>query len=106
MSVLAPEGEILQNKGVSALIRDSIWRNAIAKQAGDLSVRGFLSDYYSTPAHWDVKASATRVLRALNSWSHSQSSYIEGGSYVSSMSLMILRGRDAHLFHMGDTLVF
>ncbi len=106
MSVLAPEGEILQNKGVSALISDSIWRNAIAKQAGDLSVRGFLSDYYSTPAHWDVKTSATRVLRALNSWSHSQSSYIEGGSYVSSMSLMILRGCDAHLFHMGDTLVF
>ena len=106
MSVLITEGEMLQSKGVSALISDSIWRNAIAKQAGDLSVRGFLADYYSTPAHWDVKTSATRVLRALNSWSYSQSSYIEGGSYVSSMSLMVLRGRDAHLFHMGDTLVF
>ncbi|MDW5376629.1 protein kinase [Halomonas sp. HP20-15] len=106
MSVLIPEGELLQSKGVSALISDSIWRNAIAKQAGDLSVRGFLADYYSTPSHWDVKTSATRVLRALNSWSYSQSSYIEGGSYVSSMSLMVLRGRDAHLFHMGDTLLF
>lgn len=80
MSVLATEGEMLRTKGTCALISDSIWRNAIAKQAGDLSVRGFLTDYYSTPLHWDVKTSATRVLRALNSWSYSQSSYIEVGS--------------------------
>ncbi|TDX30434.1 serine/threonine protein kinase [Modicisalibacter xianhensis] len=106
MSVQVPEGNTLRSKGVCALISDSTWRNAIAKQAGDLSVRGFLADYYSTPEHWDVKTSATRVLRALNSWSYSQSGYIEGGSYVSSMSAMVLRDREAHLFHMGDTLVF
>jgi len=107
MSVLVPEdAAALGAKGVCALISDSIWRNAIAKQAGDLSVRGFLTDYYSTPAHWEVKDSATRVLRALNSWSHSQSRYIEGGSYVSSMSAIVFRGAEAHLFHMGDTLVF
>ncbi|MCP1366207.1 bifunctional serine/threonine-protein phosphatase/kinase [Halomonas sp. BBD48] len=96
----------MRSKGVCALISDSTWRNAIAKQAGDLSVRGFLADYYSTPEHWDIKTSATRVLRALNSWSYSQSGYIKGGSYVSSMSAMVLRDREAHLFHMGDTLVF
>ncbi|MBZ9560327.1 MULTISPECIES: bifunctional protein-serine/threonine kinase/phosphatase [Modicisalibacter] len=107
MSVLVPEDEsTLGSKGACALISDSIWRNAIAKQAGDLSVRGFLTDYYSTPGHWDVKTSATRVLRALNSWSYSQSSYIEGGSYVSSLSAIVFRGRDAHVFHLGDTLVF
>lgn len=106
MSVQVAEGNLMRSKGACALISDSTWRNAIAKQAGDLSVRGFLADYYSTPEHWDVKTSATRVLRALNSWSYSQSGYIEGGSYVSSMSAMILRDREAHLFHMGDTLVF
>lgn len=106
MSVRLAEDSTQRTKGTCALISDSTWRNAIAKQAGDLSVRGFLADYYSTPEHWDIKTSATRVLRALNSWSYSQSGYIEGGSYVSSMSAMILRGREAHLFHMGDTLVF
>nr|WP_089729011.1 bifunctional protein-serine/threonine kinase/phosphatase [Halomonas muralis] len=106
MSVRIAEGNALSAKGASALISDSTWRNAIAKQAGDLSVRSFLADYYSTPDHWDVKNSATRVLRALNSWSYSQSGHIEGGSYVSSLSAMVYRGREAHLFHMGDTLVF
>ncbi len=106
MSVQIPEGEQLAMKGACAVIADSTSRNAIAKQAGDLSVRGFLADYFSTPAHWDVKTAATRVLRALNGWCFSQSRYVAGGSYVSSLSAMVFRDRMAHLFHMGDTLVF
>lgn len=106
MSVRFPEAPLLSAKGGCAIISDSISRNTMAKQAGDLSVRGFLADYFSTPDHWDVKTSATRVLRALNSWCYSQSQHVKEGSFVSSMSVMVFRGREAHLFHMGDTLVF
>ncbi|KAA0014294.1 protein kinase [Billgrantia pellis] len=107
MSVrVAEEPGQLAAKGACALISDTSSRNAIAKQAGDLSVRGFLADYFSTPDHWDVKTSATRVLRALNGWCYSQSTFVENGSYVASLSAMVYRGREAHLFHMGDTLVF
>ncbi len=106
MSVRIPDGPLLRVKGASAVISDSTSRNAIAKQAGDISVRGFLADYFSTPDHWDVKMSATRVLRALNGWCHSQSDHIREGSYMSSLSAMVFLGREAHLFHMGDTLVF
>jgi len=106
MSVRFPEPALLNAKGASALISDSIRRNSMAKQAGDLSVRGFLADYYSTPDHWDVKTSATRVLRALNGWCYSQSQCVAEGSYVSSLSAVVYRGRTAHLFHLGDTLVF
>ncbi|GHC25510.1 bifunctional protein-serine/threonine kinase/phosphatase [Aidingimonas halophila] len=106
MSVRIPEQPLLGCKGVSAVISDSTSRNSIAKQAGDLSVRGFLADYYSTPEHWDIKTSATRVLYALNSWCFSQSRHVAGGSYIASLSAMVFRGSEAHLFHMGDTLVF
>ncbi|WP_456270188.1 bifunctional serine/threonine-protein phosphatase/kinase [Kushneria sp. AK178] len=107
MSVQIPDNpRQLDNKGACAIIADSTWRNAIARQAGDISVRGFLSDYYSTPDHWDIKTSATRVLRALNGWCYSQSRYVQGGSYISSLSAVIFRGRESFLFHMGDTLVF
>ncbi|QJQ94089.1 MULTISPECIES: bifunctional protein-serine/threonine kinase/phosphatase [Halomonadaceae] len=106
MSVRIPETSLRSIKGVSALISDSTSRNAIAKQAGDISVRGFLTDYYSTPDHWDIKSSATRVLRALNGWCYSQSGHVRDGSYISSLSIMVFHGRMAHLFHMGDTLVF
>ncbi|WP_115853595.1 bifunctional protein-serine/threonine kinase/phosphatase [Kushneria indalinina] len=107
MSVQVPDNaRQLEIKGACAIIADSTWRNAIARQAGDISVRGFLADYYSTPDHWDIKTSATRVLRALNGWCYSQSRYVQGGSYISSLSAIIFRGRESYLFHMGDTLVF
>lgn len=107
MSVQIPDNpRQLEAKGACAIIADSTWRNAIARQAGDISVRGFLADYYSTPDHWDIKTSATRVLRALNGWCYSQSRYVQGGSYISSLSAIIFRGRESFLFHMGDTLVF
>lgn len=106
MSVRFPEPPLLAAKGACALISDSTLRNNLAKQAGDLSVKGFLADYFATPDHWDVKTSATRVLRALNAWCFSQNRQMADGSYVSSLSAMVYRGREAHLFHMGDTLVF
>ncbi|MGM0615599.1 MAG: protein kinase domain-containing protein [Pseudomonadota bacterium] len=106
MSVRIPEAPLLQAKGGCAIISDSVARNSLAKQAGDLSVRGFLADYFSTPDHWDIKVSATRVLRALNSWCYSQSQHVHSGSFVSSLSALVLRHREGHLFHMGDTLVF
>ncbi|WFE72005.1 protein kinase [Halomonas sp. M1] len=106
MSVRLPEKPLLNVKGGCAVISDSISRNTMAKQAGDLSVRGFLADYYSTPDHWDTKTSATRVLRALNGWCYSQSQHVKEGSFVSSLSAIVFRGREAELFHMGDTLVF
>lgn len=107
MSVRLPdEAGLLTAKGACAVISDTSSRNAIAKQAGDLSVRGFLADYFSTPDHWDVKTSATRVLRALNAWCYSQSHFVENGSFVAALSAMVYRGQEAHLFHMGDTLVF
>ncbi|MGQ7247533.1 protein kinase domain-containing protein [Halomonas sp. V046] len=106
MSVCLPDDGQMGTKGACALISDSASRHALAKQAGDLSVRGFLADYYSTPEHWDVKAAATRVLRSLNAWCHGQTRQMQDGSYVSSLSTMVFLGRDAHLFHVGDTLVF
>nr|WP_298415492.1 protein kinase [uncultured Halomonas sp.] len=106
MAVNLPKGATLYSKGACALIGDSTSHNVIAKQAGDLSLRAFLADYYSTPAHWDIKTSVTRVLQALNSWSHSQSRHVAEGSYVSSLSALVLHGAAGHLFHIGDTLVF
>ncbi|ALM52905.1 bifunctional protein-serine/threonine kinase/phosphatase [Halomonas huangheensis] len=106
MSVSMPSGQQMSTKGACALISDSASRNALAAQAGDLCVRGFLADYYSTPEHWDVKDSVYRVMRALNAWCHGQTRQLPEGSYVSSMSALVLAGRDAHLFHVGDTMVF
>ncbi|SFW98596.1 serine/threonine-protein kinase [Marinospirillum alkaliphilum] len=106
MAVSCPKDSQLAIKGVAGIIADSTWRNAIAKQAGETCVKGFIADYYATPDNWDVKTSANRVLSALNSWLFAQSRTVTNGSYISSMSVLLLRGRQANLFHMGDTLVY
>ncbi|SEI42182.1 Serine/threonine protein kinase [Allopseudospirillum japonicum] len=106
MATAIPSGSQLATKGVAAVIADSTWRNAIAKQAGETCVKGFLADYFATPDNWDVKTSVKRVLSALNTWMFSQSRSVANGSYVSSFSSIILRARTAYLFHLGDTLVF
>ena len=106
MSVRVPEGSGLAAKGVSAVVSDATWRNAIAKQAAETCVRGFLADYYATPDNWDVKTSATKVLSALNGWLFSQGKNVANGNYISSFSGVVLKGRHGHLFHMGDTLVY
>lgn len=106
MAVASPKDSQLAVKGVAAVIADSTWHNVMAKQAGETSIRGFIADYYSTPDNWDVKTSAKKVLSALNSWLFAQNSKLTNGSYISSMSALLLRGQQAHLFHMGDTLVY
>ncbi|WP_255487346.1 bifunctional serine/threonine-protein phosphatase/kinase [Oceanospirillum sediminis] len=106
MSVRVPDGSALAAKGIAAVVADSTWRNVIAKQAAETCVRGFLADYYATPDNWDVKTSATKVLSALNGWLFSQGKSVANGNYISSFSSIVLRGRQGHLFHMGDTLVY
>lgn len=105
MSVTVPEGELLALRGACALISDATRRSA-PKQSGDVSVRGFLADYFATPDRWDIQQAASRVLHALNDWCFWQRRQVNDGGYLSSVSVMLYSGREAHLFHVGDTRVF
>ncbi|WP_435631710.1 protein kinase domain-containing protein [Carnimonas bestiolae] len=106
VAVQLAEGDSHERFDACALIADSPWRNAIARQAADLAIKGFLADYPSTPAEWPIKRAATRVLLALNGWCFSQSRFVASGSYVSSLSALILHHDQGHLFHAGDTVVY
>lgn len=105
-AVQLAESDMRDRFGACALIADSPSRNAIAQQAADLAIKGFLADYSSTPAEWTIKRAATRVLLALNGWCFSQSRFVTSGSYVSSLSALILHRDQGHLFHAGDTVVY
>ncbi|WP_344704790.1 protein kinase domain-containing protein [Halomonas cibimaris] len=105
MTVRLPDKPLIHAKGGCALMGDAVAPGARAGQAAALGVRAFAADYFSTPDHWSVKRSATRVLQALNGWCHGQSRRRET-SFVASLSALIFRRQSAYLFHLGDTLVF
>jgi serine/threonine protein phosphatase PrpC len=106
-----PTGSRLISKGVAIALADGISSSAVSQIASAAAVRGFLDDYYCTSEAWSVPRAAQRVLDACNSWLHAQNQrsdarFDRDRGYVCTFSALILKGRDAHLLHVGDTRVY
>jgi len=103
-----PEEPALTMKGMVALIADGVSSAEAGKEASEICVKNFLSDYYSTPDSWAVKTSAQRILSALNRWLYAQGmgyATAEQG-YISTLSAMVIKSRTAHILHVGDSRVY
>ena len=101
----------LSTKGVVVALADGISSSAVSHIASAAAVRGFLDDYYGTSEAWTVRRAAQRVLSAINSWLHAQTQrsdarFDKDRGYVCTFSALILKGRMAHLVHVGDTRVY
>jgi serine/threonine protein phosphatase PrpC len=101
----------LGTKGIVVALADGISSSAVSQVASAAAVRGFLDDYYCTSEAWSVRRSAQRVLDATNSWLHAQTQRGDGRfdldrGYVCTFSALILKGREAHLLHVGDTRIY
>ncbi|PCJ46666.1 MAG: serine/threonine protein kinase [Moraxellaceae bacterium] len=103
-----PVGEQLASKGVAMVIADGVSAAEAGKEASETCVRGFLSDYYSTPDSWSVKQSAHKVLVALNRWLYGLGQrYIDAEKgYVTTFSALIIKSHTAHVFHAGDSRIY
>nr|MBP6615749.1 protein kinase [Aquabacterium sp.] len=106
-----PTASQLGAKGLAIALADGISSSAVSHVASAAAVRGFLDDYYCTSEAWSVRRAAQRVLNATNSWLHAQTQrsdarFDKDRGYVCTFSALILKGRSAHLFHVGDTRVY
>lgn len=102
-----PEGGLLTSKGIAIAIADGVSSSAAAKEASQMAITGFLSDYYATPETWSTQKSACQVIQSLNRylWSLSQNNTRQEG-YLTTFSLLILKGNSAFIFHVGDTRIY
>ena len=99
------------SKGLALALADGISSSAVSQFASASAVRSFLEDYFLTSEAWTVKRSALCVLSAANAWLHGQGQRGEGRfnkdrGYVCTFSALILKGRDLHLLHVGDSRVY
>lgn len=106
-----PKDGALHSKGIVLAIADGISSSEVSQFASAAAIQSFLSDYYCTSEAWSVKASAQRVLSALNTWLYSQthrSQYSENinRGYVCTFSTLILKSSTGYLFHTGDSRIF
>jgi len=104
--VLCPSGQLLESKGITAIIADGMGSCEHPKEASYNCVNGFISDYYSTPDSWTIRSSAAKVLTALNSWLYSKGLDLHVKAYVSTFSALILKSTTAHILHIGDSRIY
>jgi serine/threonine protein kinase len=105
---LIPEGGLIHSKGIAAAIADGMSSSEGGKEASQVSVTGFLTDYFSTPESWTVRTSVQRVLGALNRWLYSQGQvrHDSARGMVTTFSGMVLKSSTAHIFHVGDSRIY
>ena len=109
MGLLVPRDNAqLTHKGVAAVIADGVSAADAGREAADTSVQNFLNDYFSTPDTWTVETSALKVISALNSWLYSKSAQFTTAQkgFVCTLTVLIVKSRTAHIFHVGDTRVY
>ena len=106
--VLIPEGDSLENKGIAIAIADGMSGSEGGKEASQMSVRMFLSDYYSTPDAWSVKKAVSKIISAMNTWLYSQGQkkFDSAKGMVTTFSALVLKSQTLHLFHIGDSRVY
>lgn len=108
LGIRIPEQPLLTTKGIALAIADGVSDAAHGKEASDICVQNFLSDYYSTPDAWSVKTSVQRVLTALNRWLYSQGAtqFAEYRGYVTTFSALVLKSQVGYVFHVGDSRIY
>ncbi len=92
---------------VIAAIADGIGGAKGGRIAAETAVRGFLDGFCDLPETMEVQRAGARIVSALNGWINSigrQDPELAGLGCT--FTALVLRGRVAHLLHVGDTRVY
>ncbi|MGH1451626.1 MAG: protein kinase domain-containing protein [Paracoccaceae bacterium] len=102
-----PSGAALVLKGITLAVADGISTSTTSAEAAETCVKSLLTDYYATPDPWTVQTAASRVIQATNAWLHGQNGSVDdiNAGRVCTLSALILKGRSAHILHVGDSRI-
>lgn len=108
LGIRLPADQLLASKGAVLVLADGVSGAGDGRHAAEVSVQGFLSDYYATPETWTVKTSGERILSALNRWLYGQGQqYTQTHhGFLTTFSALVLRSQSAYLFHVGDSRIY
>jgi serine/threonine protein phosphatase PrpC len=94
-------------RDVVAAIADGIGGAKGGRVAAETAVRGFLDGFCDLPETMEVRHAAARVVNALNGWLYSQGRRDPKLTGMGcTFTALVLRGRLAHVLHVGDTRVY
>jgi serine/threonine protein phosphatase PrpC len=94
-------------RDVVAAIADGIGGAKGGRVAAEIAVRGFLDGFLDLPETMEVRRAAATILNALNGWIHSEGHRdTELTGMGCTFTALVLRGRVAHVLHVGDTRAY
>jgi serine/threonine protein phosphatase PrpC len=92
---------------VIAAIADGVGGAKDGRVAAELSVRLLVDGWLAAPTQLNVGHTAAACVEAINRWVHVQGRTAERHAGMAcTLSALILRGRRAHLVHVGDTRIY
>jgi serine/threonine protein phosphatase PrpC len=90
-----------------AAIADGIGGARGGRVAAETAVRGFLDGFCDLPETMEVRRAAARVLNSLNRWIYAEGHRnAELAGMGCTFTALVLRGRIAHMLHVGDTRAY
>ncbi len=96
-----------ERRDVAAAIADGIGSAKGGRVAAETAVRGFLDGFWDVPETMEVQRAGARILDSLNAWINAQGQ--QDANLVGmgcTFTALVLRGRLAHLLHVGDTRAY
>lgn len=92
---------------VVAAIADGIGGAKGGRAAAETAVRGFLDGFCDLPETMEVQRAGARIVSALNGWINAMGRQDpELAGLGCTFTALVLRGRVAHLLHVGDTRAY
>lgn len=92
---------------VVAAIADGIGGAKGGRTAAETAVRGFLDGFCDLPETMEVQRAGARIVSALNGWINAMGRQDpELAGLGCTFTALVLRGRVAHLLHVGDTRAY
>lgn len=89
--------------GLIAAVADGVGGAKAGRMAAELAVRALIEGYYDQPDTIGSAAAANRVLVPFNRWLHTMGRTDTMAHAATTFTALMLRGRRAHVVHVGDT---
>lgn len=96
------------NKGVLLVVADGVSSAEAGAEASQTAVERFLEEYYQTPDTWSVSNCGEKILSTINLKLYRKSHEFqdETKGFLCTFSGLVIKGRTAHFFHVGDSRIF
>ncbi len=94
-------------RGHVAAVADGMGGNKGGRVAAELSVHSFMDAYYSLAETLGMEQSLDRCLSSINRWIHAMGQRDPHLAHMgTTFSALVLRGRRAHMIHVGDSRIY